>query len=133
MKIGKTVFLAVLLAVGLACGYSSHNTTPVAGTMPNITLLNPDNANANTTFTLSITGTGFNSNAVVNFNGTHTPSAVTSTQITVDIPNTSVMTAGTVQVSVTNPGTMGTGGGGYGGGGGGTLPETSPNMPFTVN
>jgi hypothetical protein len=132
MKIANTLFLAALLALGLACGYSSHMSSPVAGTMPNIQVLNPDNANANTSFTLTITGTGFNSNAVVNFNGAHTPSAVTSSSITVDIPNTSVMTAGTVQVSVTNPGTMGSGGGGYGGGGG-TLPETSPNMPFTVN
>lgn len=128
MTITKTVFLIALLAVGLGCGYSKHATTPAAmGTTPNISALNPDNANANTSFELIITGTNFNSNATVNFNGAQTPTAVTSTQITVTIPDTAVMAAGAVMVTVTNPGTPG---GIYGGG---TAAETSNSMTFTIN
>jgi hypothetical protein len=128
MKTLSIVLLTVLSAFTLACGYSSHATTPpAAGTMPNIALLNPDNANSGTSFQLIITGTGFNGNATVNFNGTQTPTAATSTQITVAIPDSAVMAAGTVQVTVTNPGTAG---GMYGGG---TSAETSHSMPFTIN
>jgi hypothetical protein len=128
MKIANSVFLAALLAVGLACGYSSKATTPpTAGNMPTITLLNPDSGSAGEAVPLTITGTGFNSDAVVNFGGTQTPTDVTATQITVTIPASAVMTAGTVQVTVTNPGTAG---GQYGGG---TSAETSAPMTFTIN
>jgi hypothetical protein len=70
-------------------------------------------------FTLSMTGTGFNAGATVNF-GTSpaiTPSSVTSTQIVATIPAADIATAGTVNVTVTNP---------AGGG-------TSNTQTFTVN
>jgi hypothetical protein len=126
MKIASAIFLTTLLALGLACGYSAKSMPATAGTMPNITLLNPDNANSGTSFELVITGTGFNSNAIVNFNGTQTPSSATATQITVTIPDSAAMTAGPVQVTVTNPGVSG---GLYGGG---TSAETSNSMAFTI-
>jgi peptidoglycan/xylan/chitin deacetylase (PgdA/CDA1 family) len=55
---------------------------------------------------LTIVGTGFSSGAVVNFGSdVLTPSAVTSTAVTVTIPVAEFSTARTVSVSVTNPGT----------------------------
>lgn len=128
MKIAKAVFLTALLSLGLACGYSSHATTPATpGTVPTIATLNPNNGTANTAFPLVIAGTGFNGNATVNFGGALTPTQVTATQITVMVPATADMNSGPVSVTVTNPGTMG---GIYGGG---TQPETSTPVTFTVN
>jgi hypothetical protein len=130
MKIVKPVILAALLAVGLACGYSSHAVTPpVAGTMPNITQLAPDNANSGAmAFTLTVNGANFASNAQINWNGAaQTTTPVSAAQLTADIPASAIATAGTVTVTVTNPGTPG---GTYGGG---TLAETSNSMTFTIN
>ncbi len=128
MKIAKALFLAALLSLGSACGYSSHATTPATpGTVPTIATLTPNNGSANTAFQLVIAGTGFNANATVNFGGVITPTQVTATQITVMVPATADMTSGTVNVTVTNPGTMG---GIYGGG---TQAETSTPVTFTVN
>jgi hypothetical protein len=132
MKIAKTVFLAGLLAAGLACGYSSKPTTPAgAGTTPNIATLAPDNMNSGgPAFVLTVNGTNFASNAAINWNGTAqtTTSVVLGTQLTATIPASDITTAGTTAaVTVTNPGTAG---GQYGGG---TLPETSNKMTFTIN
>jgi predicted heme/steroid binding protein len=130
MKTAKTVFLAALLALGLACGYSSKATTPAApGTMPNIAELAPDNMNAGSpAFVLTVNGTDFASNASINWNGTaQTTTHVSGSQLTASIPASAIETAGTVPVTVTNPGTAG---GVYGGG---TLAETSNSMTFTIN
>jgi len=130
MKIAKTVFLAALLAVGLACGYSSHATTPAtAGTMPAIAALAPDNTNSGgPAFVLTVNGTNFNSNATINWNGTaQTTTFVSANQLTATIAATEIATAGTVPVTVTNPGIAG---GQYGGG---TMAETSAPMTFTIN
>ena len=130
MKTGKTVVLVGLLAVGLACGYSSHKTTPpAAGSMPNISALAPNNTNAGSaSFVLTVNGTNFNSNATINWNGTaQTTNFVSANQMTATIPAASVATAGMVTVTVTNPGTPG---GIYGGG---TSAETSNAMTFTIN
>jgi hypothetical protein len=131
MKVAKTLILSVVVAFGLACGYSKSNTPPVAGAMPTITQLTPASEAAGTSFKLEVDGTNFAANAVINFNG----AAQTTTsggvgKLEANIAGTAIMTAGTVPVTVTNPGTPG-GGGGYGGGG--TLPETSAPMNFTVN
>ncbi len=57
MKTMQIVALAGLLAIGLACGYSNHTTTPPQpGTMPAITQLSPNNANAGAAFTLTVNG-----------------------------------------------------------------------------
>jgi hypothetical protein len=132
MKITNTLVLAVLLAVGLACGYSSKATTPpAAGTMPNIAALVPNStATGNTLGTngLMVTGANFNANATINWNGTAlATSFVSGTQLTATIPSADVASAGTAAVTVTNPGTPG---GQYGGG---TSPETSNSMTFTIN
>jgi hypothetical protein len=131
MKIAKKVFLAALLAVGLACGYSAKSTTPaMAGTMPDIATLAPNNTNANgPAFVLTVNGTNFNGNATINWNGTaQTTTYVSGSQLMTTIPATDITTSGTTAaVSVTNPGTAG---GLYGGG---TSPETSNSMTFTIN
>jgi len=130
MKIAKTVFLASLLAMGLACGYSSKATTPAtAGTMPNIAELAPDNMNAGSpAFVLTVNGTDFAGNASINWNGAaQTTTHVSGSQLTAEIPASAIESAGTVAVTVTNPGTPG---GVYGGG---TLAETSNSMTFTIN
>ena len=133
MKTFKTISLLTLIALTMACGYSSKPTPPVAGTMPTIAQLNPDSATAGGEgFTLTVTGTNFGAKAVVNWNGvaqTTNTTFVSGTEVTVAVPASAVMTAGTVQISVTNPGTPGTGM--YGGGG--TSPAISSPMPFTIN
>jgi hypothetical protein len=130
MKIAMTVFLAALLAVGLACGYSAKATTPpVAGTSPDISELAPDNTNSGgAAFVLTVNGTNFNSNAAINWAGTaQTTSFVSASQLTATIPATAIASSGSVMVTVTNPGTSG---GIYGGG---TSAETSNAMTFTIN
>ena len=101
------------------------------GVVPAITELSPDNANAGgPAFTLTVNGSSFATNAVVNWNGApQTTTYVTRKQLMAAIPATAIATPGTVPVTVTNPGTPGSGGP-YGGGG--TASETSNAMNFTV-
>jgi hypothetical protein len=132
MKIAQALFVAALLVAGMACGYSSKPTTPAAaGTMPTIAALVPASTTAGMslgTNGLMVTGTNFNSNATINWNGTPLTTAhVSGTQLTATVPDSDTATAGTFQVTVTNPGTPG---GMYGGG---TAAETSNMMTFTVN
>jgi hypothetical protein len=130
MKTAKAIFLAALLAAGLACGYSSKPSTPAAqGTIPNIAELMPDNANSGSAgVVLTVNGTNFNSNATINWNGAAlTTTFVSTSQLMATLPNTDVESAGTAAVTVTNPGTPG---GIYGGG---TMAETSNSMTFTIN
>ena len=119
-----------MLALTVACGYSSKATAPVAGVMPAITQLAPASTNAGAAFVLTVNGSNFSSNAVVNFNGAaQTTTFVSASQLTASIPAMAVSAAGTAVVSVTNPATAGTGM--YGSGG--TMPETSASMNFTIN
>jgi hypothetical protein len=134
MKTLKTISLLTLFALTMACGYSSKPATPpAAGTMPTIAQLNPDSATAGgAAFTLTVIGTNFGAKAVVNWNGaaqTSNTTFVSGTELTVAVPASAIMAAGTVQVTVTNPGTPGTGM--YGGGG--TAAATSTPMAFTIN
>lgn len=77
---------------------------------------------------LTVTGSSFNSNAVVNFASQKMTTAWTNSgMVTASIPASAIATAGTVQVTVTNPGM---GGGIYGGG---TQAATSLPMNFTIN
>jgi|SRR5579872_1698237 len=131
MKLTKTIFLTLLLALGSACGYSAKKSTPPAvGTMPNIVSLVPNTTTAGTSLGpngLMVTGARFNSNATINWNGTALPTAfVSGSQVTATVPDADLATAGTATVTVTNPGTSG---GIYGGG---TSPETSNSMTFTI-
>lgn len=133
LKPVTSTLLVALIAFTVACGYSSKTTPPVAGTVPTIAALAPTSATAGSgAFTLTVNGTNFGSKAVVNWNGaaqTSNTTFVSASQLTVAVPASAVMTAGTVSVTVTNPGTAGTGL--YGGGG--TLAETSSPMDFTIN
>jgi hypothetical protein len=130
MKIAKAIFLAVLLAAGMACGYTSKATTPpAAGTMPDIAALAPASTNSGgPAFVVTVNGTNFNSNAVINWAGAaQTTSFVSAGQLTATISATDIATAGTAAVTVTNPGTTG---GVYGGG---MAAEISNSMTFTIN
>ena len=128
----KTISLLTLIALTTACGYSSKPAAPAPGSMPTIAQLNPDNATAGgAAFTLTVTGSNFGSKAMVNWNGVPQTSTtfVSATEVTVAVPASAIMAAGTVQITVTNPGTAGTGM--YGGGG--TAAATSTPMAFTIN
>jgi hypothetical protein len=130
MRILKTVLVAALLGLGMACGYSKPATTPAAaGTMPTISKLSPDSAtHGDGEFSLIVSGSNFNGNASVNFNNTSMTTVWTNSGlVTATIPASAIATAGMVQVTVTNPGTPG---GEYGGG---TQAETSAPMTFTIN
>jgi hypothetical protein len=128
MKTLNTLTLATLMALGLGCGYSKSMTPAQPGAVPTITLLNPSSASAGAAVPLEVDGTNFASNAVIKFNNTaQTTTYVSTTKLTTTIPASAVMNAGTVPVTVTNPGTPG---GPYGGG---TQAETSSAMNFTIN
>jgi hypothetical protein len=130
MKIANTVFLAALLAVSLACGYSSKATMPAtAGTMPAIAALSPASMKAGSpAFVLTVNGSNFNGNAAINWNSTAMSTTwVGAGQVMATIPSAAIANAGMVTVTVTNPGTAG---GMYGGG---TMAETSNSMTFTIN
>ena len=126
----KTVSVLLLAILSFGCGgYSAPKTAaPQAGFVPVIAAIVPNTANhGDPAFTLTVNGNTFNANAVVNWDGT----AQTMNQLTVAIPASAIATAGTVAVTVTNPGSS-TPGGPYGGGSS-TKSETSNVMNFTVN
>jgi len=129
----KSALLVTLLALTLACGYSSKKYPPAAGSVPAITQLNPDAVTAGgAAFNLTVNGSNFSAKAVVNWNGaaqTANTTYVSASQLIVAVPASAIASSGTVAVTVTNPGTTGTGL--YGNGG--TLPETSNTMNFTIN
>ena len=130
MKLLTTTSIVTLLFLTLACGYSHKTTPPSAGNMPAIQTLNPASAtHGGAAFMLTVNGSNFNGNAVVNWNSAaQTTTFVTNGQLTVAVPASAIMNAGSVQVTVTNPGTPG---GPYGGG---TQAETStPPTTFTIN
>ncbi|HWF90804.1 MAG TPA: IPT/TIG domain-containing protein [Terriglobales bacterium] len=127
----NSILLLALAAVflQLGCGYSKPgNTQAVAGTVPVVSQLVPANVtHGAASFTLTINGSSFNSNAVVNWNGAAlTTTFVTGNQLTAAVPAASVASAGSVSVTVTNPGMSGNP---YGG----TLDESSTAMTFTIN
>src|SRR5215471_18623145 len=104
----KILILVLLMAVGLGCGYSKPKST-----MPAISQLNPASVTAgNAAFQLEVDGSNFAANAVVNFNGAaESTTVVSSSKLDAMIPASAVMTARTVPVTVTNPGSTGIYGG----------------------
>jgi hypothetical protein len=127
MKPVNTILLGTLIAITLACGYSSKNT---AGTsMPAIANLSPGSVNAgDAAFMLTVNGSNFASNAVVSWNNAiQTTTFVNGGQLTVAVPATAVANAGMVKVTVTNPAT--TGSGMYSG----SPAQTSMAVNFTIN
>ena len=131
----KTVPVLLLTLLLSACGgYSAPSmAAPQAGIVPAIAAMVPNTANhGDPGFTLTVNGSSFNANAVVNWKGmAQTTSHPATNQLTVAIPASAVASAGTVAVTVTNPGSS-TPGGPYGGGSS-AMSETSNSMTFTVN
>ena len=80
---------------------------------------------------MTVNGSNFGTKAVVNWNGVAQTGTtyLSSSQLTVAIPAAMIAASGTVQVTVTNPGTPGSGIYGTGA----TLAETSPAVDFTIN
>jgi hypothetical protein len=127
----STAVLTFGIAFALACGYSSKPAPATTGNLPAISQLSPTSATAGAAaFTLTVNGSLFNSNAVINWNGTAMSGTtyVSGSQLMVKVPAASIASSGTVQVTVTNPAVAGTGP--YGGGG--TMAETSTAATFTV-
>src|ERR1700740_2219475 len=110
MKTLKTILLGSLIAATVACGYSSKNNNGTAGSnMPAISQLNPNSVtHGDATFMLTVNGSHFASNAAVHWNGTAQMTTYVNTgQLTISVPAAAVASAGTIQVSVTNPATGG--------------------------
>jgi cell wall-associated NlpC family hydrolase len=131
MKTVSVLFLAILCS---GCGgYSSPQQSAQPAVVPVLAAIVPNSATAGASaFTLTVNGSSFNNNAVVNWNGTpRATTHVTAQQVTAAIAAADVANAGTVTVSVTNPGSS-TPGGPYGGGGS-TPSKTSNTMNFTIN
>src|SRR5882724_11304428 len=80
------------------------------GAVPTLSSISPTSTTTCAgSFSLTLNGTNFANNAKVNFGATQlTPTTSSSTQLIVTVPASSVATAGTVSVTVVNPG----GGGG---------------------
>jgi hypothetical protein len=135
-KVMKSVSVLLLAVLSFGCGgYNAPKTAaPQPGLVPVIAAIVPNTANhGDPGFTLTVNGSTFNANAVVNWDGvaqTNTAHPATN-QLTVAIPASAIATAGTVAVTVTNPGSS-TPGGPYGGGSS-TKSETSGSMTFTIN
>ncbi len=133
MKTVNIALIGTLIAITLACGYSAKTTPLAAGTVPAIAQLSPNSATAGSTaFTMTVNGSNFGTKAVVNWNGTAqtaNTTYVTGNQLMVAIPASMIANSGTVQVTVTNPGTTGTGM--YASGG--TVAETSSAVTFTIH
>jgi hypothetical protein len=130
----RTILLLFLTLAAFGCGYSRPNQMTQPGIVPVVAALMPaSQLHGGSDFTLTVTGSSFNGNAVVNWNAA--PQANTmhtmANTLSVVIPAADIASAGTAQVSVTNPGSS-TPGGPYGGGSS-TPSETSNNMTFTFN
>lgn len=129
----KTISVLLLTLLSLGCGYSApKGMAPQPGVIPAIAQLVPNTANSgDPQFTLTVNGSNFGVTAVINWNGmAQSTTRMTGSQLTATIPATAIATPGMVPVTVTNPGTPGSGGI-YGSGG--TANETSTAMTFTVN
>lgn len=132
MKTISAISISLLIALTAACGYSKKAAAPpTAGNVPAISQLSPDSANSGgPAFAMTVNGSSFSGKAVVNWNGTPlTSTTISANQLTATVPAAMIASPATVQITVTNPATPGTGL--YGGGG--TLAETSAAMSFTVN
>jgi hypothetical protein len=130
----RTILLLLLTLAGFGCGgYSSPSQMTAPGIVPVIAAIMPTSQlHGGSDFTLTVTGSSINGNAVVNWNGAPQPNTAhpMANALSVTIPAADIATAGTAQVSVTNPGSS-TPGGPYGGTN--TPSETSMNMTFTIN
>jgi len=129
MKLWNFIAVMGLTIMTASCGYSKNYQQPMAGNLPAIVQLMPNSAASGSgSFVMTVNGNGFNANAAVNWNGMALTTTYISTgQLTAKVPASDVVSSGTAQITVTNPGVAG---GMYGGG---TMPETSAEVPFTIN
>jgi 6-phosphogluconolactonase len=104
----RAIALVVVILIGeWGCGGGSSqpaNNQP-SSTTPTISAISPNSVVAGgAAFTLTINGNNFIASSTVNFGGV-VPAAtfVNSTQLTVAIPASSIVLAGTLTVTVTNP------------------------------
>lgn len=86
-------------------GVSNALNLAIANPVPALTSISPNSAAVNSgAFTLQLTGANFVPGAVVQWNGANRVTTfVTSTQLTAQIPNTDLQTAGAATVGVVNP------------------------------
>ena len=131
----RTILLLFLSLAAFGCGgYSTPKQTTQPGIVPAVAAIMPASQfHGGSQFTLTVTGSSFNANAVVNWNAVAQANTThpTANMLSVTIPAADIANPGTVQVSVTNPGSS-TPGGPYGGGSN-TPSETSNSMTFTIN
>ena len=127
------ILLLSLTLAAFGCGYSRPKLMTQPGIVPVVAAIMPASLqHGGSDFPLTVTGSNFNGNAVVNWNAapqSNTTHPMANT-LSVMIPAADIATAGTAQVSVTNPGSS-TPGGPYGGGSN-TPSETSNSMTFTI-
>jgi len=90
---------------GGTSGNSAFTISAANNPVPTVTSLSPSSATAGgAAFTLTVTGTNFISGSVVNWNGgSRTTTYVSATQVNAAITAADIASAGTAQVSVTNP------------------------------
>src|SRR5439155_661486 len=90
-----------------AADIASAGTFPITVTnpAPTTTSISPTSKNVGDgVFTLTVNGTNFVTNSVVNFGGSaRTTTFISSTQLTASIPANDLTTAGTFNITVTNP------------------------------
>jgi hypothetical protein len=86
-------------------GTSAAVTFTINNTAPIVSSLSPANASVGgAAFTLSVNGSNFVSGAVVNWNGTPlTTGFVSAMQLTAQVPAADIASAGTANITVTNP------------------------------
>jgi len=129
-KVMKTVSVLLLAILCFGCGgYTPKTGTRQAGIVPHIDAIMPNTANhGDPAFTLTVNGRQFNADAVVNWNKVaQTTAHPAMNQLTVAMPASAIASAGSVAVTVTNPGS------GTPGGCCSTTSVTSNSMTFTIN
>src|SRR5208337_309437 len=99
-------YTVVVTNPGPGGGASSAVNFAVNNPAPTLTSLSPASALAGAAAqTLTLTGTNFVSSSTVTYNGVaHTPTLVSSTQLTISLSAADQATAGSYTVVVTNPG-----------------------------
>jgi hypothetical protein len=95
-------FLSLFWMAGCSGGYNTPNNN---NPMPMVSSVNPNSTTAgNAAFMLSVTGSGFLSSSTVQWNGSaRTTTYVSATQLQASITAADVATAGTANVTVSNP------------------------------
>jgi YVTN family beta-propeller protein len=103
VTIGSLLGLSLLMLTS-SCG-GGGGTASTTNPTPTITTISPNSAAAGgAAFTLTINGTNFVASSMVNFGGGAMPTTfVNSTELTAAIPASSIVSAGTSAVTVTNP------------------------------